>query len=412
MPSGPRFRSCLLATVLAVVLVASAAAAPAPRSEPASQLARRLSQALALPQLDPTQSAALALDLVTGAAVFRRHPGLALAPASTEKLAVTYGALVVLGPSFRTQTAVLGDGIQHGSLWRGNLVLKGHGDPTLSTGDLRTLAARIRSTGITRVTGRVLGDESFFDAKRTAPGWRPYFFLNESPPLSALTVDRARSGGTTTLRPALAAAALLTRALRTAGVTVNRSPALGRARPTATPLASIPSPALWSIVRFMDRESDNFTAELLVKQLGALYGGRGSTAAGAAVLTRILAADGIPLDGVRIVDGSGLSRLNRMTAAALVGILKAAWASPVLRKAFVGALPVSGRSGTLRHRMRRGPARGRVFAKTGTTSEASTLSGFVSGRFAFAVLQNGHPVPSWWARQAQDRFAAALASAK
>ncbi len=412
MPSGQRSRSCLLATVLATVLVASAAAAPAPRPEPASPLARRLSQALALPQLDPTQSAALALDLDTGIAVFRRHPGLALAPASTEKLAVTYGALVVLGPSFRTQTAVLGDGIQHGSLWRGNLVLKGHGDPTLSTGDLRMLAARIRSTGITRISGRVLGDESFFDARRTAPGWRPYFFLNESPPLSALTVDRARSGGTTSLRPALGAAALFTRALRAAGVTVGRSPALGRAPPTATPLASVPSPALWSILRFMDRESDNFTAELLMKQLGALYGGRGSTAAGAAVVTRILAADGIPLDGVRIVDGSGLSRLNRMTARALVGILQAAWASPVLRKAFVGALPVSGRSGTLRHRMRRGPARGRVFAKTGTTSEASTLSGFVSGRFAFAVLQNGHPVSSWWARQAQDRFAAALAAAK
>jgi D-alanyl-D-alanine carboxypeptidase/D-alanyl-D-alanine-endopeptidase (penicillin-binding protein 4) len=113
--------------------------------------------------------------------------------------------------------------------------------------------------------------------------------------------------------------------------------------------------------------------------------------------------------GVRIADGSGLSSLNRLTVAALVAILEAAWTDPTVRRPFLAALPVAGLSGTLSDRMRRPPARGNVAAKTGTTREASGLSGFVRSRYAFAVLQNGNPISYWWARVAQDRFATVLA---
>jgi serine-type D-Ala-D-Ala carboxypeptidase/endopeptidase (penicillin-binding protein 4) len=75
----------------------------------------------------------------------------------------------------------------------------------------------------------------------------------------------------------------------------------------------------------------------------------------------------------------------------------------------VAALPVAGVSGTLEDRLRAPPARGRVLAKTGTTSDASALSGYVSTRFLFTVLQNGHPLQYWWARRAQDRFVQVLA---
>jgi D-alanyl-D-alanine carboxypeptidase/D-alanyl-D-alanine-endopeptidase (penicillin-binding protein 4) len=126
-------------------------------------------------------------------------------------------------------------------------------------------------------------------------------------------------------------------------------------------------------------------------------------------VTQGLAAAGVPLAGVRIVDGSGLSRLDRLTVAALVAILEAAWNDPSVRRPFFSALPVAGLSGTLSDRMRRPPARGNVAAKTGTTREASALAGYARGRYAFAVLQNGDPVSSWWARVAQDRFATVLA---
>jgi D-alanyl-D-alanine carboxypeptidase/D-alanyl-D-alanine-endopeptidase (penicillin-binding protein 4) len=88
------------------------------------------------------------------------------------------------------------------------------------------------------------------------------------------------------------------------------------------------------------------------------------------------------------------------------------WAKPQLRGPFLAALPVAGVSGTLEDRMRRPPARGNVIAKTGTTSEASALAGYVRGRYVFAVLHNGHPISSWWARVAQDRFATVLAAAQ
>jgi D-alanyl-D-alanine carboxypeptidase/D-alanyl-D-alanine-endopeptidase (penicillin-binding protein 4) len=192
-------------------------------------------------------------------------------------------------------------------------------------------------------------------------------------------------------------------------VRVSGTAVTGRAHVDALPLATTASQPLHAILRFMNRESDNFTSELLLKQLGTLEGRRGTTGRGGIVVTRTLAEHGIPLSGVRIADGSGLSRSNRLTASALVALLRNVWADIELHAPFVNSLPIAGRNGTLRHRMRRSPAAGRVFAKTGTTSTASALSGY-TGRYAFVVLHNGRPVSHVWARRAQDRFAAVLAS--
>ncbi len=183
----------------------------------------------------------------------------------------------------------------------------------------------------------------------------------------------------------------------------------GAAPADASALATIDSPPLASILRFMDRASDNYTAELLLKQLGTVDGVQGSSAAGAAVVRRDLGLAGVPLQGVVIADGSGLSLLDRTTVAALAGTLRAAWADPEIRGPFFGALSVAGVNGTLAGRMRSAPARGNVVGKTGTTDAACALSGYVRRRYAFAVVQNGSPVSLYWARAAQDRFATLLA---
>jgi serine-type D-Ala-D-Ala carboxypeptidase/endopeptidase (penicillin-binding protein 4) len=392
---------------LAAALAVAAGGAAQTGADPALQ--RKLARALRVPHVRPSQTGALAVELATGRTLFARRAGASFAPASTEKLPVTLAALAILGPTFRFQTDVLGEGSQQGAVWRGSLVLQGHGDPTLSSGDLRSLALQLRRLGLRRIAGTVLGDESWFDARRTAPGWKPSFYLNESPPLSALAVDRARYRGAVSREPALGAALAFRDQLRAAGIAVSARVRAGRADAEAFPLAAVTSPSLGAIVRTMDLQSDNFTAELLLKELGAVAADRGTSAAGSAVVTRQLAASNVPLAGVRIADGSGLSRLDRLTPNALVAILEAAWAAPQLRARFVAALPVAGVSGTLHDRMRRPPARGNVVAKTGTTSEASALSGFVRGRYVFAVVHNGRPLSSWWARVAQDRFATVLA---
>lgn len=401
-------RRTVVTSVILVVALSGSTTATA-RHE-ASPVAMRLARALAVPHVQQSRTSAVAVDLADGRTIFTRHQTLALVPASNQKLGVAYTALSLLGPTYRIDTVVLGEGDLIGSAWTGNLVLKGFGDPTLSRGDLRALAFQVRAAGVHRVSGAIEADESYFDASRTGPGWRPYFYLSQSPALSALTVDRGSYRGWLTSTPALAAAKQFRAALRSVGIAVAGRARVGVTDPAAEQLATTSSAPLSRIVGFMNRESDNFTAEILLKQLGAVDEGAGTSAAGAKVVRRVLAGAGVPLAGVRIVDGSGLSPRNRLTAAALIGTLLAAWRDPVIHAPFVQSLAVAGVSGTLEHRMERRPARGAVLGKTGTLRESSALSGYVRGRFAFAVLHNGRPVSHFWARRAQDRFAAVLAA--
>jgi D-alanyl-D-alanine carboxypeptidase/D-alanyl-D-alanine-endopeptidase (penicillin-binding protein 4) len=139
-------------------------------------------------------------------------------------------------------------------------------------------------------------------------------------------------------------------------------------------------------------------------------GDAGTTVAGAAVVHRDLIAAGVPLAGVRISDGSGLSLSDRLTARSLAALLIAVWNDVDLRNPFWASLPIAGINGTLDKRLRTPPARGAVRAKTGTTERASALSGYVRDRYGFVVLQNGWPVRRLSAQKAQDRFATALAA--
>ncbi len=396
-------RRLLFVCSLAVLaLAASASAARRP-------LSARLAHALAVPGLSAARSGAIAVDLTTGQTLFARNPDTSLAPASNEKLTVTLAALRDLGDSYRFRTEVLARGHEEGTTWVGNIYLKGFGDPTLTSLGLDRLATQLRHAGIRRVDGRVLGDDSWFDRRRTAPGWKASFFINECPPLSALSVDRDFYDGHVALSPALAAAGQFRRRLRAHGIETG-SVGLGRAPADASIVAQIGSRLLPAVLAEMDHDSDNFMAEEVLKAIGAEVGAGGTTAAGAAIVRRDLAAVGIPLTGVRIVDGSGLSQEDRLTARAISQLLTIAWNDPDLRRPLWAALPVAGVNGTLQHRLQHAPARGEVRAKTGTTDSASALSGYVRDRYVFAVLQNGAPVSAFSAREAQDRFAIALAS--
>jgi D-alanyl-D-alanine carboxypeptidase/D-alanyl-D-alanine-endopeptidase (penicillin-binding protein 4) len=401
-----RRHRALILTLIALTAPAAGAAGQSAQTP----LQRKLARALKVPHVAPALSGAVAIDLPTGTILYSQNGTRSLAPASNEKLPVAYAAFVRLGPAFRIDTDVLGEGGLDGTTWTGSLVLKGNGDPTLSRTDLRALALQVRAAGIRSVTGGVIGDESAFDTRRMVAGWKPSFFIEESPPLSALIVDRGRVGRWITRTPALAAATAFRDALRSVGVTVSGPVRVQTVEEWLEPLASVSSPPLASMLRFMGRESDNFTAEMLLKQLALLEVDRGTSAAGATVVEQALVEAGVPMAGVRIVDGSGLSRLDRLTASALGSLLKIAWADPNIRPSLLASLPVAGLNGTLERRLRNPPARGRVLAKTGTTRDASSLSGYVGRRYAFSVLQNGYPLPYWWARRAQDRFALVLAA--
>jgi serine-type D-Ala-D-Ala carboxypeptidase/endopeptidase (penicillin-binding protein 4) len=291
----------------------------------------------------------------------------------------------------------------------GNIYLRGGGDPTFGRGEARRLANVLAGSGLTEVTGRVVGDESYFDGLRGGPasGWRTSTWVG---PLSALSFNR---GLTVTrrpsfqLQPALYAAQQFERALEQAGVDVRRAARAGPAPTDGELLGEWASPRMSVLAAETNRPSDNFMAETLLKALGAEYGTSGSTVAGAGVARELAAEYGAR---PRMVDGSGLSRSNRSTPRDLVELLDGMADSDVAQE-FRSSLAVAGRSGTLDERMRRTAARDRCRGKTGTLVGVSALAGYCDARggarVAFAFLMSGLTVTS--AHRLQDQMTSALA---
>jgi D-alanyl-D-alanine carboxypeptidase/D-alanyl-D-alanine-endopeptidase (penicillin-binding protein 4) len=401
--SGPT--AARLHAVVVLVVLVGVLGLPGIARGAGGTLAARLDRALRTSGAAPARSGAVVVDLATGEPVYARNGDLPLAPASNEKLPVTVTALLELGAGFRYTTQVLGRGSLVDGVWRGDIVLRGSGDPTLHRWDLAALAKRVRAAGIRRLDGRVLADDSLFDAERGAHGWKGGFLYAECPPLAALTVERSE-----TPEPALAAAKAFVRALDRAGVRADGTTGTTVARAGTTLLAEVSSEPLWRIIRRMNHESDNFLAEMLLKEIGVHAIGRGTTAAGAAVVRRDVASLGISVSGLKLLDGSGLAYGDRLTASALVSLLASVWNTPNLRRPVVASLAVAGVSGTLDDRLLEPPARGTVVGKTGTTRIASSLSGFIGERYAFAILMNGTPLQAGPARASQDRFVELLAA--
>ena len=376
-------------------------------------LARGIGKALAAHGLGGRGTGVAVADVASGEVIYRRNGWTPLVPASTEKLYTSVGALSTLRPDFRFATTVVGAGTRTGATWHGDLYLVGSGDPTLTSFDIVALAAQVRARGIRHISGRIRGDETIFDAARWGP-WPTKYIGVESPPLSGLALDRdVNANGHSVTSPAPAAARALRRALANVGVDVGvRFVAGGRAPKDGLVLARTESVPLWRIVRFMDRHSDNFTAEMIAKAMGAYAGGSGTTERGMRVAGSVAA----PMLGddaaqVRLADGSGLSHANRTTATALTRLLAAAAADPAIAKPLAGALSVAGANGTLKRRLPE--LRGRVLGKSGTLDGVSALAGYVTGvsgrRFAFSILINARGLSDWNAHGAQDAIVTLLA---
>ncbi|MBK9178192.1 MAG: D-alanyl-D-alanine carboxypeptidase/D-alanyl-D-alanine-endopeptidase [Acidimicrobiales bacterium] len=345
---------------------------------------------------------------VDGERIAERDPDVALIPASNQKLLTALAALDVLGSETRLTTQVLAAAPPAGGVVEGDLFLVGGGDPLLMTADyaatlrrqpqLRTpveqLADDVVAAGVREVRGAVVGDESRFDQVRTVPSW-PSSYLAERQvgPLTALSVNDGfssfRPNPEPAADPAASAAAVLADLLRQRGVVIRDGARSGQAPAGAATVASIPSAPLREVVGEMLAESDNGTAELLLKEIGRVGAGSASTAAGVQVTAAALGARGLPLSGSVPVDGSGLDRGNLVTCSLLDGILRAAGPSSDLGQ----GLAVAGQRGTLGARFRGTAAEGRLLGKTGSIREVSSLSGFVTAAaghtLTFALVVNG-----------------------
>ncbi len=366
-------------------------------------------------------------DLTARRPVYQLRPDVLRLPASNEKLVTSSTALAAWTASFRFSTQLFIDapGPTADGVVDGDVYLRGFGDPTLSTtsfqkshygmatGDIHDFVSRLQKLGVTRITGQVVADAGYFDAARGVANWRPSMTAYCGP-LSALTLNESfSSGGGYVADPALAAAGALTKQLRAAGIRVSHSAARGVAPDTSTLAYTEHSATLARVLAAMNKPSDNFMAEELLKGLGAGFGTGGTTAAGAAVAQQFLQSVGAG-DGFRIRDGSGLSYQDKLSVRTVVRILGAMARRPDFA-VFRHSLAIAGVDGTLKDRMRGTAAAGNVRAKTGTLNAASSLSGYVttaSGHtLSFSMLMNGDPVPLAQAHAAQDAVAVLLARA-
>lgn len=410
--------------------------APVPVAEPAEPAAadpravrRAVTRVLDDRRLGPRVAVGVS-QLSDGRQVLRSGPARVV-PASTMKLLTGAAVLARLGGEHHFTTSVV-----PGSARR-EVVLVGGGDPFLArrpaTGeavyppraDVTTLAeatARsLRAQGTTRV--RLRYDATLFSGPGANPRWEPsYLPDNVVSPIGALWVDQGREadGVARSDDPARDAARAFARALRDRRIAVVGGPRPGPAPDGAAPLAEVQSASLAQIVERVLDVSDNEAAEVLARHV-ALAAGQPAGFAGAnRAVVATLESLGVAVGADTVLDGSGLSRQNRLSAGTLLDLLETAASAehPELRPVLTG-LPVAGFTGSLATRFDTGSpvGLGTVRAKTGTLSGVHGLAGTVTTRdgvvLAFvAVADRVRLENTLDARAILDRAAAALAACR
>jgi D-alanyl-D-alanine carboxypeptidase/D-alanyl-D-alanine-endopeptidase (penicillin-binding protein 4) len=366
-------------------------------------------------------SGLLVVDAETEQVLCASAPGRSRPLASNMKLFTTAAALSKLGPEYRIPTKVFRDGpVDAKGVLHGSLYLQGGGDPALGTpafynayfGGLGTnifaLTPQIKAAGIKSITGRLYADDTVFDRRRGVAdsGYATSPYIG---PLSGLAFNSGFAGATSTSGfssdPAKLAVGKLARSLR--GV-VPPQVALRPTPPNAERVALVRSPTLDRLVNLTDVYSNNYFAEMLIKLLGARFGGAGTTAAGANVVEAFARSHGSTLNAV---DGSGLTRSNRSSPRETIDLLLGMQEDPAGEE-FIQDLALTGQEGTVASRTEGTAAYGRCRTKTGTISGVSNLSGYCfnrSGRvMVFSILMAGVGNLSL-AHLNQDRIAAAVA---
>ncbi|MCG5452802.1 D-alanyl-D-alanine carboxypeptidase/D-alanyl-D-alanine-endopeptidase [Micromonospora sp. NBC_00821] len=373
-------------------------------------------------------------DVITGQTLFAKGADDGTVPASVTKLATAVTVLAARGPGYRIPTrAVAG-------AKAGEVVIVGGGDPTLAINKkgyypgaarLDDLAAQVRTAlGGTSPTS-VTVDGSVYSGPVYGPGWDDDIPTGGSGgAMTALMTDGARTdpgvehgSAQRFAEPDLAAGKAFARLLGVPTSAVKRGAAPPQAATGASPapgteLGVVQSPPLIRLVDVMISESDNLVAEALARQVALARGQPASFDGGAAAMDAEVAELGLPADEISVSDGSGLSRLNRISPSLLTDLIRLAASPdhPELAGVF-GGLPVGGWSGTLNERYRNAAGTaagaGSVRAKTGTLTGVHSVAGLVTtadGRLlTFAVLTDKVPGDRETAQPALDRIAAALA---
>ena len=356
--------------------------------------------------------AAISLD---GELVSEKNIDAVVIPASNMKILVAAVATDVLGDDFRYTTRVMGPAPSAGVI-NGDVHLVGGGDPLLSgdwypqsdldrfrafnTTSLDELASQLAAAGVTQIDGNVLGDGSRYDDELYAPGWGADVNGIEAGPYDALLVNDARVLGDEQRSndPNQAGAREFVRILGEHGISVTGGPGAGTAPAAAVELATVQSQPLPAVIAEMLTNSDNNTAELMLKEIGLATSGAGTRQAGAQAIASTLAEWGIDTTGLVVADGSGLSADDRITCRTMISVLQHAGFDSAVGQ----GLAIGGETGTLADAFGDTSVGGRIRGKTGTLNNVpydqdppavKALSGYLpvdgGGAIEYTLLLNG-----------------------
>ena len=393
------------------------------------------------PVLGRVRTAIRVQEARSGRVLYNRRSNELMDPASNQKILASAASLYRLGNNFRYRTQVHGPTPSDEGELKGDVVLRGSGDPSLSARDIDGLAAQLVALGVRRVVGNVVADRRYIGADEIAPSARSPLAVSRSaivvrvrpgdragahpvvfyePAVDGIVVanratttakGRTRIGvtigteggrivisvkGRISMRhagvvfrrrpstPLLYAAAILAQALNRHGVYVQGAPMVvdgaknvDKEEPRQL-LASHHSAPLPTLMRPINKNSNNEYADRLLETLGAqMYGGAPSMEKGVRALRGALSELGMPEAAYQPANGSGLGHRNRLSPEGLTNFLRMLYFDPRVGPELVQSLSVGGVDGTTQHRFAGTAAAHRVRAKTGTLNGKSCLSGYV-----------------------------------
>ncbi len=352
------------------------------------------------PLLETTQLGLLVYDLTADSIFYGYQHRQTLRPASTMKLVTAITALDALHGDYPLKTTLSYSGEIIDSTLTGSLYCVGGMDPLFDSQNLRDFALAVRGLGIDTLRGSIVTDHSMKETEEWGEGW---CWDDDNPVLSPLLVNRSPHF-----------ADQLIAELLEVGIFVDSVSVFEDRRPLdAIPLCTAIH-TLDEVLEPMMKESDNLFAECVYYQLGAANYYHPVRADHARSMERhLLNRLGLDTDHYRLADGSGLSLYNYISAEVLVTLLRHAWKVPDIYRHLYHSLPIAGKDGTLKKRMRRTVAQNNVHAKTGTLTGIISLSGYLTAgnghQFCFAII-NQSVLNKKEARAFQDRLCITLCS--
>lgn len=325
----------------------------------------------------PESVAVKIVDLKEEETVAEHNQATPLVPASIMKSVTTAALLDKCGIDYRYHTRIFIDGPLDMGILRGNLVISGAGDPSVNSSEepygqdiIEEITDALRLAGINKIEGKIIVDESEFAGPSRPESWmKADFSQSYGTGFHSFNFQNNASGKYSVENPSSVFIKRLMAVLRSVDISVD-SKELGEG--TRTQIFDHVSPPIDEIMRSCMMRSDNLFAESMLRTYGKIEGGDGSTENAAVREYAYWVDKKMPMEGVTIIDGSGLSRSNRVTADFMTGVL-----SHMSEDAdYASFFPLAGQEGTLKKFLAETPLDSYIAMKTGSMKGIQCYAGY------------------------------------